>query len=254
MPDERLRLTVVGAAAAYSLRAGWPSSCYLVEAGDDRLLLDIGQGSFGALAAIREPASLGAVFVSHLHPDHGIDLIPLRHYLRYGQHERPPSVPLHGPAGLRRRMDVLFGEAGFLDGVLPGHALRPGKRRVGRLRVDVARVTHTERSFCFRVSLGNGPGLVYSGDCGRGADLLALLRAGDTLLCEASFGEGPAVPGVAHLTADQAAEVAAEGRAARLLLTHLLPETDARASLARARAIFRGPTRLARPGLTVLVP
>lgn len=248
MPDDRLRLTVVGPAAAYSLRAGWPSSCYLIEAGENRLVLDLGQGSFGALAAILDPASLGAVFLSHLHTDHTIDVVPLRHYLRFGAHERPPSVALHAPPGLRRRIDVLFGESGFLD-ALPGPALRPGRRLVGRLEVQVARVTHTDRSFGFRVSLDGRPGLVYSGDCGRGADLLPLLREGDTLLCEASFGAGPGVLGVAHLTAGEAAEVAAEGRAARLLLTHLLPEADERAALVAARDVYDGPTRLARPGL-----
>jgi ribonuclease BN (tRNA processing enzyme) len=252
MPDDRLRLTVVGPAAAYSLRAGWPSSCYLLEAGEDRLVLDLGQGSFGALAAIRDPASLDAVFLSHLHTDHTIDVIPLRHYLRFGSHERPPSVALHAPAGLRRRIDILFGESGFLEG-LPGPALRPGRRMVGRLEVQVERVTHTDRSFGFRVSLDGRPGLVYSGDCGRGTDLLPLLQEGDTLLCEASFGAGPGVAGVAHLTAGQAAEAAVKGRAARLLLTHLLPEADGRASLVAARDVYDGPTRLARPGLRLQI-
>jgi ribonuclease BN (tRNA processing enzyme) len=252
MPDDRLQLTVVGAAAAYSLRGGWPSSCYLVEAGEDRIVLDLGQGSFGALAEIRDPASLDAVFLSHLHTDHTIDVIPLRHYLRFGDHAHRPSVALHAPEGLRPRIDVLFDEPGFLDD-LPGPPLRPGRRMVGRLEVEIGRVTHTDRSFGFRVSIDGGPGLVYSGDCGRGADLLALLREGDTLLCEASFGTGPAPAGVAHLTAGQAAEVAAEGKAARLVLTHLLPEADGRRSLSAAQDVFQGPTRLARPGLRLSI-
>ena len=55
-------------------------------------------------------------------------------------------------------------------------------------------MTHTDSSFGFRVAVDHGDapgharGLVYSGDCGRPEDLLALLRPGDVLLSEASFG------------------------------------------------------------------
>src|SRR3712207_8500480 len=47
-------------------------------------------------------------------------------------------------------------------------------------------------SWAFRLSAaaGDGPGLVYSGDCARADDLLPLIHEGDTLLCEAAFGAG----------------------------------------------------------------
>ncbi|MDQ3554179.1 MAG: MBL fold metallo-hydrolase, partial [Chloroflexota bacterium] len=185
-----LRLTVVGCAPAYALRPGHAASCYLVESGDVGILLDLGQGAFAALGAYREPLTLRAVVVSHLHPDHMIDLVALRHYLRYGL-DRPRSLQLHAPAQLRARIGALMSEEGFLDD-LPGQDLEPGTIELGALRVEARRVTHALNSFGFRVTRADeaeeGPGLVYSGDCGRPEDILALVRRGDTLLCEASWG------------------------------------------------------------------
>lgn len=250
MPE--LWLRVVGSGPAFTTRPE-PSSCYLVELGDDALVLDLGQGSFSALGAIRDPASLLAIFVSHSHPDHGVDLVALRHYLMYGAPE-PRRVPLHAPPDLRRRYDVLTGEEDFLS-MLPGDPLAAGGRFVGPFAVTVAPVMHAESSFGFRVSRAaqadTSPGLVYSGDCGREEDLLGLLRPGDTLLCEASFGAREPVPGVAHLTAAQAGRVAATGGAARLVLTHILDAAAPEEAVSVARRHFSGEVLRAVPELLV---
>jgi ribonuclease BN (tRNA processing enzyme) len=242
---EPLRLSIVGCAAAYSFRP-WPSSAYLVERGDDAVLLDLGHGAFAALCGRREPSTLSAMFVSHLHPDHHGDLVPLRHYLKFGR--GGARVPLHGPADIRAKYDAFLGEPDFLDD-LPGGPLETGSVAVGRLTVDVARVTHTDSSFGFRVAPDVGAGLVYSGDCGVVDEVVHLQRSGDTLLCEASFGEGEPIDGVAHLTARQAGEAARGGGAARLVLTHILPEADLDASRRAAVAEFDGEVLVAEPGM-----
>jgi len=248
--SDALRLTIVGCAAAYTLRP-WPSSAYLVEHADRAILLDLGHGAFGALTAVREPSSIDAVFVSHLHPDHNSDLVALRHYLKFAQ--PAARVALHAPGELRQRFDAYLGEDAFLDG-MPGDALEPGLRTVAGLDIHIARVTHTESSFGFRVApRAGGPGLVYSGDCGSVEDLVALLRPGDTLLSEASFGEGEPIEGVPHLTARQAGDAAHRGGAARLILTHLLPEAHPDESLAVAGESFRGEICLAAPGLRLSI-
>jgi ribonuclease BN (tRNA processing enzyme) len=245
-----MRLTIIGPGPAYTRRR-LSSSCYLVEHGSAALLLDLGHGSFANLARRREPASLTAILISHLHPDHHIDLVPLRHYLMYAPHPAG-HVALHGPADLRRRYDELNGEAGFLDVLGPEPALAPGDRDIGPFHVTVGRVTHTDASFGFRVAVagGLGSGLVYSGDCGRPEDLVALLRPGDVLLSEASFGNSRPVDEVEHLTSAQAGQAALDGGASRLLLTHVLDE-NLRAAAAGARRVFKGPVELARPGLRV---
>ena len=249
MPE--LRLTVIGPGPAYTRRHGRTSSCYLVEGGGTTVVLDIGQGSFAELGARLEPRTIDAVFISHLHPDHHIDLVPMRHYLKYGG-TTEGSVPLISPAGIRDRYDIMNGTPGFLD-ELPGPDLSVGVYRVGALTVQAGRVTHTDDSYGFRVSLGEGPGLVYSGDCGRTEDLAALVQPGDTLLSEAAWGASPSVEAAWHLTAAQAAGVARDCQASRLILTHVLDEGRPRASLTMARRRFAGPTDLAAPGMEVRI-
>jgi HAD superfamily hydrolase (TIGR01549 family) len=258
-PVERpghMTLTVVGSAPAWSLRAGAPSSCYLLELDGAAIVLDLGHGSFGALSEIRRPDSVAAVVISHLHPDHHADLVPLRQYLKWGLGDGAPKVALHAPADLRGRYDAFLGEEGFL-GKLPGAAIEEGTFSIGPFRIEARRVTHAHQSFAFRVSpwqLPDAPGLVYSGDCGRWQDLLLLIRPGDTLLSEAFWGVTRPDTEALHLTAAEAAEAARAGSAARLLLTHIGEPHDPLACVEAATAVFDGATGLAEPGLRVAIP
>ena len=89
-------------------------------------------------------------------------------------------------------------------------------------------MTHTEESYAYRVSLrdGSGRGLVYSGDCGAADDLLPLLRPGDVLLSEASFGPRSAPEGRIHLGGPDVGRVARQAGASEVLLTHMLARYD----------------------------
>jgi ribonuclease BN (tRNA processing enzyme) len=92
------------------------------------------------------------------------------------------------------------------------------------------------------------PGLVYSGDCGRAEDLVPLIRPGDTVLVEASFGAAQVPADAAHLNATLAARVASGGGAASLLLTHVQAGFSRAEALAAAQAGFRGEVRIVTEG------
>ncbi|HEX7543382.1 MAG TPA: MBL fold metallo-hydrolase [Candidatus Limnocylindrales bacterium] len=268
-----MELIVLGAAPAYTDRRGSAASSYLLRAGGANLLLDLGQGSFSNLAATLDPSTLAAVLVSHLHPDHFIDLVPLRHYLKW-EFNPPRRVRVAAPATLADRLDTINGEAGFAAEALDIERLAEGVHRFGPFEVEVRRVTHTNESYAFRVavaggSAGAGPdgagsaaagtgsaaagagsaaGLVYSGDCARVDDLVPLIRPGDTVLSEATFGAGPVASGAQHITSGDVARVAAQCGAARLLLTHILSTHSRNGTLASARAAFAGPIQLVTEG------
>jgi ribonuclease BN (tRNA processing enzyme) len=128
-----------------------------------------------------------------------------------------------------------------------------GTRGIGPFVVQAHPVLHSQHSYAFRVSTDDdpaGPGLVYSGDCGRAEDLLPLIREGDTLLCEAFWSTRVPDPGAHHLTAEQAAAVAGRGGASCLILTHILDAHDPQAALDAARGIFGADVSLAEPGVS----
>jgi ribonuclease BN (tRNA processing enzyme) len=258
-----VELIVIGAGPAYTSRRGAAGSSYLLLSGTDALLLDLGHGAFSNLASEVEPSSLGAVLVSHLHPDHFVDLVPLRHYLKW-EFDPPRRATVLGPAGLADRLDALDGTPDFAAASLDINELSEGVQRFGPFEVEARRVAHTSESYAFRVSAaaetgsasdggsgagsGASAGLVYSGDCSHAEDLLALIRPGDTVLSEASFGAGPIAPGAQHITSGDAGRVATTGGASRLLITHVLAGHSRDDNLAAAQAEFAGPVQLVTEG------
>jgi ribonuclease BN (tRNA processing enzyme) len=251
-----VRLDVIGAGPAYTDRPGATGASYLLRHAGASLVLDLGQGSFPRLAGLIDPAEVEAVVVSHLHPDHFIDLVALRHYLRW----EPPRrrVRVIGPAGLEARLDALHDEAGFAGAALDVEALTEGSFAIGPFALEARRVTHTASSYGFRVApLDAGddvPGLVYSGDCGKAADLDALARPGDTLLCEVSFGPGPVASGAEHLDGPAVGELARRTGAGRVLLTHLQMGYDRDATVDSVRAHYDGgPIELVDPGFQTTI-
>src|SRR5450759_489993 len=211
-----MELLVVGSGAAYPDRPGTASSCYVVLHEGAAICLDLGQGAFAGLAGRLEPADLAGVVVSHLHPDHFVDLVALRHYLRY-EFDPPRGMRVIAPAGLQGRLDGVMGEPGFAT------------------RVTLA-------------TAADGPAIVYSGDCGRAADLAPLIRPGDVLLCEVAFGPGPIPVPDLHLDGAAVGRLAAETRVSQVLLTHLQMHRDPVATLAAARAEYGGQVSLVSDG------
>jgi ribonuclease BN (tRNA processing enzyme) len=244
-----LRLSVLGAGPAYTDRPGSTGACYLVTFGRTRILLDLGQGSFPRIFEHLRAEDLDAVAISHLHPDHYIDLVPLRHYLRY---EFSPlrRMRVLAPSQLAPRLDALHGWPGFCAEALDITTLGDVPHRIGNLTVQGRLVTHTDESYAIRVgpAADDGPGVVYSGDCGRAEDIAPLIRPGDILLAEVSFGAGPVPAGAQHLDGPSVGRLAASTSVSRALLTHLQMGNDPDATVASCRAAYAGPVEMVWPG------
>lgn len=243
-----MELIVLGAGPAYTDRPGACGASYLVVSGSAAILLDLGQGSFPRVFEFVEPSRLAAVLVSHLHPDHFVDLVPLRHYLRY-EFDPPRRMAVHADSRVASRLDGLYGQPGFTAEALDVVALDPGFRSIGPFRIEAARVSHTDDSYAFRLSVAGGSaGLVYSGDVGRADDLVPMITPGDVLLVETSFGAGPVEPAAQHLDGPAVGDLAARTGVGRVLLTHLQMGHSVEATIASVRARFMGPVTFVEPG------
>jgi ribonuclease BN (tRNA processing enzyme) len=122
----------------------------------------------------------------------------------------------------------------------------------GPFEVESAKVRHTDDSYAFRVSTG-GVGVVYSGDCGHAEDLEPLIRPGDVLLTEVSFGPGPVPQGAGHLDGPAVGALAQRTGVGVVLLTHLQMGFDPDDTVASVEATYDGPVSLVEPGERIVV-
>lgn len=244
-----VRLTVLGCAGTFP---GPDSACsgYLVEHDGFRLVVDLGAGALGALQRHLDLREVDAVYVSHLHADHCIDLVAYSYARRYHPEGIPPVLPVYGPFGTRGRIASSF-ESPPVDGLLDVFEFRTvtaGTQLIGPFTVTTAIMNHPVECHGLRLEAG-GRTLTYSADTGETEALVELARDADLLLCEASWVEDRVHPAGVHLTGQQAGEHAAKAGVSRLLLTHVVAFTDPQVVLAEAQAAFSGPITMASPGL-----
>jgi ribonuclease BN (tRNA processing enzyme) len=212
-------------------------------------MVDMGSGVLTRLREVIAPEALTHLVVTHLHPDHCVDLMGLEVYLVWGPGAGAPPLPVTGPPGLRERLIAFSGARGF-DTAFAWSVLAPGAGEVDMgdgLVMRHREVPHLPPTNAVRFER-DGAAICFSADCAYGDALPELAAGCDVLVCEATFGAGPPVEGVPHMTAAEAGRIAARAGVGRLLLTHLDPERDAQDALAQARGEFAGPVGLARPG------
>src|ERR1700677_378797 len=103
-----MRLSVIGCSGSFP-GPDSAASCYLLEADDFRLVVDMGNGSLGALQRFAPLVRIDAVLLCHLHADHCVDLYPYS-IARTCPPEGPqPPIPVYGPEGTAGRIGLVAG-------------------------------------------------------------------------------------------------------------------------------------------------
>ncbi|MGH3698870.1 MAG: MBL fold metallo-hydrolase [Pseudonocardiaceae bacterium] len=246
-------LTVLGCSGSVPAPDS-PASGYLVRAGGTSVVLDLGNGAFGALQRYLDPFNFDGLLLSHLHADHCADVSALTVYRRY--HPFPPQcepLPLYGPPDAAERLAAAYApnvhERNRTD-LSDVYNFRDygDVAQIGPFEVRAALVAHPCEAYALRLSSA-GRALVYSGDTGPCPQLAELATGADVLLAEASWPDRPDNPLGMHLSGRNAGEAAAAAGVGLLLITHVPPWTDAEQVLTEAKAAFDGPTELVRSGM-----
>lgn len=260
------------------MTADCASSGILLQDHGQTLLLDCGMG------VVREVMRAGvnihditAVLISHIHPDHVMDLATLA-VLRT---QRGPLPAIFGAPGI----------AGYMQGVLAlthaqqdifAHPPPPERyatpiveitgsddRTVAGFRVRSEETPHSpEVTAAVRRLDAGRSAVIYSGDTIANPDVLVPLATGAAVLLHEAFSEEGLVrfvsslePGAAqrtyyhyrstHTEVEAAARIAAAAGVQTLALTHLLP-TERPETLERlARQYFTGEVLVAKDGLSI---
>ncbi len=223
-----MNLTILGTATPYP-RPDNPCSGYLVHQGGTSIWVDAGTGTLAELQRHTPLSGLDAIWISHAHADHTADLLTAYYALRFSDLPRARPLPLIGPPGLVDRMVGFLGHhsASVIPEVFDVTEMRGwGGAAIGELALSWGPVDHGMPAFGLRVEVP-GSILAYSGDSAYCRGLVDLAEGADLFLCEAGAAEHPS-DGSVHCTPEDAARVASEAGAKRLLLTHVA-SADARA-------------------------
>jgi ribonuclease BN (tRNA processing enzyme) len=234
-----MNLTVLGAGTVLPAKDRSPAG-YLVELGARQILFDIGAGTLARLGtAGHSYRDLDLIVISHLHPDHVLDLITLLQANNATPGwTRTARLQLIGCQGLAAFVDSVVT---LFDGAAPENyaidvlELEPGRHDLQGAILETTLTRHTQNSLAFRLE-AEGKVLVYSGDAVETDELAHLARDADVFVCECSFPQG--VTTADHVTADGAARMAVAANAQRLVLTHTYPLTDAATVTAQSAKIY----------------
>jgi ribonuclease Z len=240
----------------------------LVRHGDKAFLVDCGSGATQRLVgAGSKGAALDAVFLTHLHSDHIVDLLQLILSSWHQGRDRPQYF--YGPSGTKRFV------AGLLELWRPefeqriAHEKRASTAalsvevieftegeiwRQGDLAVRAVKVEHSPIKnavgFVFEAA---GRKLAFSGDTAFCPALIEASKGADVLVHECYLhheikpapGRTPeSMKNVAayHTLADEVGKVAAQAKVKCLVLNHFVPtQFDRHEVLRRVRADYSGP-------------
>jgi ribonuclease BN (tRNA processing enzyme) len=254
-----MRLTVLGGSAA-SPNAGMGCAGLLVKTETTRLVLDLGPGTLQELRRHTDFRTLDAVIVSHLHLDHVLDLLTLRHALAYNPIPAPRPTPVWLPPGgtdFLARVTAPFDacdEPGRFAATVKIAEYDPAQPlTVGDVVVTFAPATHYIPAWAIRAHAPVGADLGYTGDTGPEAPLTEFFAGVGVLVAEATLLD----PGASQitkrgsLTATETGKLAAAAGAEILVLTHMWEEFGFAAYRAQAAEVFPGRIEMATPGLTL---
>jgi ribonuclease BN (tRNA processing enzyme) len=278
------RLVLLGTKGGPAIRPGgpWPTSS-LLELGGKTIVVDCGLGvTRGVVDAGVSLKAIDAIFVTHLHSDHVMELGPLLHTAWTAGLAK--TIRVYGPAGTGHnwlrfcqsmefdietriadegRPDIrdLVELSEFSDGVVA---------EIDGLQVRALRVEHPPVSECFALRFEHdGASVVFSADTAYFPPLAEFARCADILVHEAILAEGVdrlvARTGngarlkehlyASHTLAADAGRIAAAAEVGHLVLHHLIPADDPEIAdsnwEAAVRQYWLGPLTIGRDGLAV---
>lgn len=248
-----MKVIVLGGSGTFP-RSGGACNGFLVVQDETKVLLDMGTGVLSRLYGWIDPGALDALVITHLHPDHFLDLYPFRYFLEFQAPGRLP-LPVYAPAGAAAFIRSLFNEpeTAKFDRVFSFIALDSASEfTVGDLALAGKPVCHLDPTYGIEMA-AEGRRLFYTSDTKYDESLVDYARGADLLLAETTLRAQDGQSPVAHMTTTDVAKLATAAGVSRLVLTHLWPHFDRTQIKREVEAGFDGRIDLAYEGLFINV-
>jgi ribonuclease Z len=262
-----MKLTLLGTGCP-QVDCGRYGPANLVRCGENSFLVDCGSGVTQRLLGTgSNGARLDAVFLTHLHSDHVVDLFQLVMSSWHQGRDRPQRV--FGPRGTQRMVDAMLAMWKPEYEQRIAHEKRPSARALeievvefdegvlwerDGVRISAVAVRHQPVRFAYGfVVEAQDRRLVFSGDTAYCPELIAAGTGADVLVHECFIHhamtltpsrteEGLAAVAGYHTLSHEVGKVARAMAARCLVLNHFVPvKFDRSALLAEVRQDYKGP-------------
>lgn len=237
-----MRLTILGSGSAFASAVRGPAG-YVVSDGDTQLIVDAGSGTLGrACRAGIEPGRTTGIAITHLHPDHVSDLIPLLFEIKHRNDDRERDVLVYGPTHFAEAFDQLMfvfgswcvGERYDVRAV----EIQTERVQVGSLQLNAFPVVHGVPANGYRVTDAAGRVIAFTADTELHEAVVDGVRGADLLVADATTAAPDRLSG--HMNAEDAGELARRAGVKKLILSHLSEETNEIDVCAQAATRFSG--------------
>ena len=209
-----MKIVFLGTNGWYDTKTGNTTST-LIETDEDIIILDAGIGIYKAEKYLRR-SKRTSIFLSHFHLDH---IMGLHTLIKFGACEK---ISFYGPVGIKAALDTILDEPFSISiSKLPFKTeiveLNEGIHQIP-FDVTCLKLQHSTACFGYRFDLQKK--VAYIADTGFCENAIKLSQGVDLIIAECSYLSGQSNPKWPHLTPEEAARIACEAKAKKLMLTH----------------------------------
>ncbi len=219
---------------------------YYLEADGCRILVDCGSGTLLQLEkAGISYQHIDAVFITHRHPDHFADLMPLIHaLLATPKFKREKGLFIIAPEGFNEYYDKAIASIFGKLRNFPIHLIEiQDKLDFEPFHILTTKTIHSRDSIAYRFEQG-GKSIVFTGDTDYDQGIIGFSKDADLLIADCSFPDSMKTNG--HLSSKECGLVAQKSGVKKLLLSHLYPaDTPDTDRVKESRETFNGDIVLA---------
>lgn len=240
------RITILGSGTCVPSLKRNPCA-FILETGHAKALFDCGPGTMKRLLEIGITIfDLTHLFLSHFHPDHTAELVPLLFATKYtGTRQRKSPLTLvagkgfsHFFQGLKKVYKQWIHLEPALFPIVEMDNTKPDHIEFGDFAVSTLPVSHNPESIAYRVVDRHGKICVYSGDTDYCKALSTIAENADLFICESAHPDHLKVKG--HLTPSLAGRAAQAANAKTLVLTHFYPECEQADVVKQSQMTYKG--------------
>ncbi len=244
----KLKTIIIGSGTAIPVINHSPASIFL-QSKDLTALLDLGPGTFSKLPIYDiDPLQINYIFISHLHPDHILDLAIYFMIRDYADKKKNISVNLIGCSGIKKfisQLRMLFPDISFPNDFFNIREMIDNEFNIGDVRVRTTSSNHTHSSIAFRFDI-NGKSLIYTSDCVYSKRLEEFCTEVDVLISECSFPDKWSTND--HMNAQKLGVMAENAHVKNLFITHCYPQTLKKNLEKQIKKYYSGSIHIAQDG------